>query len=155
MALGAVAGILIGVLGNTSKAVAYTNISRNYRVCLLTTTNGSKDDARVWQTIQNAAKNAPINAQHITAPDGSAEQLQPYVNSLVAMKCQLIITPGEKLAGPATTAARSATQTRFLITAEHPDLPNESSIPTDSQALAADITNSAHGAGSTTATNGK
>jgi basic membrane lipoprotein Med (substrate-binding protein (PBP1-ABC) superfamily) len=147
----AVTGILIGLRGNAPapQAINYTNLSRNYRVCLLTTGHDTSTDAPLWQTIQNAAARSPINAQHITAPDGTPDQLQPYVNGLVAMDCQLIIAPGAELAGPARNAAKAAPHTHFLISVDQPNLTNTTTIPADPHTLLNVITNASQGLSTT------
>lgn len=126
-------------------AVTYTNLSRNFRVCLLTTTNGAAENAPVWTAIQTATTQAPINAQHITAPTGTPDQLAPYLNSLIAMKCGLIVTAGNDLADTTTNTARSNPTQRFLTSTNSAGLPNVDTIPAAPEAITAEIVNAAHG----------
>jgi hypothetical protein len=68
----------------------YTNISRNFKACLVSTSA----QPEVWQAIQAATGRSAINAQRLTAPVGTTEELRPYVNGLLALQCQLIVAAG-------------------------------------------------------------
>lgn len=102
-----VAGIVVGVVLATRpgspRAVPYTNISRNYKVCLLT--DGSDAANTVWPAFQRAAQGRPINAQHITVPAHSSPT--PFLNSLVDLHCGLIATSGSDLATSLDDAAQA------------------------------------------------
>lgn len=122
-AIGVASGILIAVavtvfiLLNSSKpsqAITYTNISRNFKACLLSTTHNASDAGRAWQAMQAATTQEPINAQHITAPPGQTTDLVAYFNSLVALHCQLIVTVGDDLHDALTDTATRNPQIHFL-----------------------------------------
>jgi basic membrane lipoprotein Med (substrate-binding protein (PBP1-ABC) superfamily) len=104
------------VMANRStptQPVAYTNISRNFKACLLTTTADTTEATPDWVEVQAAAQNRPINAQHVVAPSGSTSELVPYLNSLLALHCQLIITAGPDLSAALGTVAKAHPQQQF------------------------------------------
>ncbi len=123
--------------------VVYTNISRNFKTCLLTTT---ADNSTVWTAIQAAARNRPINAQHVVAPSGPAGELVPYLNSLLALHCQLIVTAGPDLAGPLATVAKTHPGQRFAnISKTSTGLPNVHDLPDDTTTTIAELVTTACG----------
>lgn len=127
----------------SAPAVAYTNVSTNYRVCLLSTTGDTDDTGRVWPAIQAASTRAAINAQHITAPAGRDEQLVPYVNSLISLHCGLIITVGTDLTQPTVDVAKTHPQQRFLVQPPHEPMANVESLPDQPEALTALVASAA------------
>lgn len=114
----------------TTPRVAYTNISRNYKTCLLTTAQNAAQAAPVWKALQNATTRAPINAQQLTATDGATDQLTPYFNTLIALHCQLIVTTGTDLTDALTTVASSNPRSHFLNIGTAINRPNIHTIPT-------------------------
>jgi len=121
-----------------STPVAYTNISRNFKTCLLSTADEADQAQPVWHAIQTAATRAAINAQHITAPTGPTATLVPYLNSLIALHCQLIVTTGNAVHDALITTATSNPRTQFLNIGPQATLPNVHDLP--GQPRAADIT---------------
>ncbi|HEX5404805.1 MAG TPA: hypothetical protein VFX16_21160 [Pseudonocardiaceae bacterium] len=103
------AGLTIGITRldghHDTQHVAYTNISGNFKACLLTTTADTQQTAPTWSAIQSTARRRAINAQHLVAPPGTASSLVPYLNSLLSLNCQLIITAGADLVPALTTVA--------------------------------------------------
>ncbi|HEV3358529.1 MAG TPA: hypothetical protein VG247_17165 [Pseudonocardiaceae bacterium] len=97
-----------------TQQVAYTNISRNYKTCLLTTTQNSFQAAPIWKAIRQATTHAPINAQQLTPPTGTTAQLVPYFNSLIALHCQLIVTTGTDLTDALATTATNNPDSHFV-----------------------------------------
>ena len=104
------AGIIIGATQlhghQATQPVAYTNVSRNFKTCLLTTAANGEYATPIWAAIQSVTQRKPINVQHIIAPPGTIANLATYLNSLLALHCQLVIT-----AGPDLVPALSVTAT--------------------------------------------
>lgn len=124
-----IAAIIIGVVltnqPTPTQPIAYTNISRNYKTCLLTTTAYTTATAPDWTAIQTAARNRPINAQHLVAPSETTNDLAPYLNSLLALHCQLIITAGPDLPATLAQIAKTHPQQQFAnISQTTTGLPN-------------------------------
>jgi hypothetical protein len=135
-----IAGIVVSVvflLTSTSgpKPITYANLSPNFRVCLLSTTNDAADAGRLWPAVQAATGKAAINAEHITAPAGTSDTLVPYLNSLIAMHCGLIISAGEDLTQPTITVAKTHPQQHFLAPQPDETLSNVTPIPQQPEAL--------------------
>ncbi|WP_406642517.1 hypothetical protein [Amycolatopsis sp. WGS_07] len=137
--VGAAVTAIILTTSSEPAAVAYANVSRNFRVCMLTTTKDTADASRVWPAIQAATAHAPINAERVTAPAGTDTQLVPYVNSLIALRCGLIIGAGHDLTAPLTSAAKSHA-TQHFITLDKPDGPaNVAAMPAQPADLTAAV----------------
>lgn len=94
--------------------MAYTNISRHFKVCLLTTTAQPATTGPVWTAVQEAVSHKAINAQHVVAPAGPTSTLVPYVNSLLALHCQLAVTAGPELVDALDTVAESHHDHQFV-----------------------------------------
>lgn len=142
--VGAAVAVIILTTSSEPPAVAYANVSRNFRVCMLTTTKDTADANRAWPAIQAASAHAPVNAERVTAPAGTDTQLAPYVNSLIALHCGLIIGAGHDLTTPLTSAAKSHTNQHFL-TLDKPDGPaNVAAIPAQPADLTAAVLTAAH-----------
>lgn len=115
--------------------VAYNNISRNFKTCLLTTNANTTLTASAWTAIQTAARNRPINAQHLVAPAGAIDTLIPYLNSLISLHCQLIITAGPDLTTTLTTVAKTYPHQQFAnISPVTTNLANVRDLPDDAPA---------------------
>ncbi|WP_329072599.1 hypothetical protein [Amycolatopsis sp. NBC_01480] len=123
-----VAAVVVLTPSPEPEAVAYANVSRNYRVCMLSTTTDAVQADRLWPAVQAATTRTPINAERVTAPTGTSDQLTPYLNSLIAQHCRLIVAPGPDLAAPAATAAQAHPDQHFLTSAQ-PTAANVSTIP--------------------------
>jgi basic membrane lipoprotein Med (substrate-binding protein (PBP1-ABC) superfamily) len=142
----AIAGVLLDLLASPSPhSITYTNISQNFRVCLLTTTPDPHNTADVWPAVQSATTEAAINAQRISAPAGTPDQLAPYLNSLIAMKCGLIITTGSDLIEPTITVAKTHPHQHFLTTTAGTGLANVGTLPDQPAALTTAVVDAAHG----------
>jgi hypothetical protein len=125
-----ITGVILANQPAPTQPIAYTNISRNYKTCLLTTTANTTATAADWTAIQAAARNRPINAQHIVAPSGSSSDLVPYLNSLLALHCQLIITAGPDLPATLAQVAKTHPQQQFVnISQTATGLPNVQDLP--------------------------
>ena len=103
---------------------AQPDISSNFKVCLLDSAQGEGDAKIVWNGVQSATKKVPINAQQLTVPAGSGVDPAPYLNSLVQLHCQLVITSGVELADALKAAATNNPDIRFLHIGDPVDLPN-------------------------------
>jgi hypothetical protein len=122
--------ILVWPSNPPSPPVAYTNISRNYKTCLLSTTQDAAESAPVWKAIQDATAHAPVNAQQLTPPVGNTDQLTPYFNSLIALRCQLIVSVGDDLADALVITAASNPRLHFLNIGSPTHQANIHTIPT-------------------------
>jgi basic membrane lipoprotein Med (substrate-binding protein (PBP1-ABC) superfamily) len=91
----------------------YANISRNFKVCFLTTAD-TTDSGLYWSAVQAARTHAAINAQRIVAPPSTIGDLTPYLNSFIAQHCGLIVTAGSPLHQAVTTVARTQPHQQFL-----------------------------------------
>ncbi|HWD03249.1 MAG TPA: hypothetical protein VG674_12440 [Amycolatopsis sp.] len=139
-----VGAIVLLTSGPAPQAIAYANVSRNYRVCLLSTTNDTADTNRIWPAIQAATTRAPINAEHVTAPTGTPDQLTPYLNSLLSLHCGLIIGAGPDLAGPIATLAKTHPNQHFLAAERPPGSVNVNAIPRQANDLTIAIVTASH-----------
>lgn len=115
----AAAGVTLGIsITQHDRArprpISYRNISRNFRACLLTSGAPTDLSRDTWHAMQKAGSHAAINAQHINAPEVPAAQLAPYLNSLIAMHCGLIVTAGMSISSTVETAARKHPKQEFL-----------------------------------------
>lgn len=129
-----------------TRPAAYNNISRNFKTCLLTTTADTALTATDWAAIQTATQNRPINAQHLVAPTGPTETLIPYLNSLLALHCQLIISAGTDLTATLTTVAKNHPQQRFAnISPIKTGLRNVRDLADDAPASITDLVTTACG----------
>jgi hypothetical protein len=96
-----------------TKPIVYANVSQNFKACLLTTANDSVDVPTVWSAIQMATSRAPINAQHLTIPPAARQDLTPYLNSLLALHCRLIVTAGGELRDTLVAVAKLHPEQHF------------------------------------------
>jgi hypothetical protein len=144
--IGAAVAVIVATTDPEPAAVAYANVSRNFRVCMLATTNDTPEANRVWPASQTAAARAPINAERVTAPVGTSDQLVPYVNGLVALHCGVIITAGPELAAPVAAVAKTHPGQRFLAAGQPPAAANVETLPGRPEDLtAALLTAAQHG----------
>lgn len=100
-----------------------TNISRNFKACLMTTA----DDAQtgVWPALQHAAHQQPINLQRIVSPNAGTVELEPYLNILIALHCQLIITAGNNMTPTLAAVAKAHPNLKFAnVSTTKTGLPN-------------------------------
>jgi basic membrane lipoprotein Med (substrate-binding protein (PBP1-ABC) superfamily) len=109
---------------------SYANISRNFHLCLFTTTRDSAARGAAWGAVQQAKQKTAINAQQLTPPPGSASQLVPYLDSLVSLHCQLIITAGEDVQTATAEVATKDPQQPFVDIGGTGSLPNVTNIAT-------------------------
>lgn len=146
--IGGIIAVLVFVLTtpSTPEAITYTDLSRNFRVCLLSTTRDAADVNRLWPAVQAASRKVAINAEHVTAPAGTNDELVPYLNSLIAIHCGLIITAGHDLTEPTIAVAKTHPQQHFLIPSPHDTLPNVDSVPEQPDALTTTVVSAAQAA---------
>jgi basic membrane lipoprotein Med (substrate-binding protein (PBP1-ABC) superfamily) len=140
----AITAVVLLTSGPAPQAIAYANVSRNYRVCLLSTTKDAAETDRIWPAVQAATTRAPINAEHVTAPAGTPDQLTPYLNSLLSLHCGLIIGAGPDLVAPISTAAKRHPNQHFITSEKPPGSANISSIPREPSDLTAAIVTASH-----------
>jgi hypothetical protein len=114
LAIAAVVVIVSWPNSATTTPIAYTNISRNYKTCLITTTGDATQAAPMWKAIQTATTRAPINAQQLIPPTGTTAELLPYFNSLLALHCQLVVAAGPDLTDALTATATANPRVHFL-----------------------------------------
>jgi basic membrane lipoprotein Med (substrate-binding protein (PBP1-ABC) superfamily) len=132
--------VVISHQGDSQERVAYANISQNYRVCLART--ASDQGVPVWQALQDAAKQAAINVEQVTVPAGPAAQQAPYLNGLVAQKCDLIVIAGQGLHNVVDTVAKDNPGRKFAVVNDKLDRPNVQAFP-DPAALSGFVANTA------------
>lgn len=116
--------LVLFVFADDPAPAAKADISSNFKVCVLDTGPGERDAKTVWNGVQSATKKAPINAQKLAVPAGSAVDPVPYLNSLVQLRCQFVITRGVELAEALTAVATNNPDTSFLHIGDPVDLPN-------------------------------
>ncbi|WP_137816398.1 hypothetical protein [Gandjariella thermophila] len=134
----------------TKQPVVYTNISRNFRTCLFTTDPAAA--APIWQAVQQAAADQPINAQRFTAPHGTPADLTPYLNGLIATKCKLIVAVGTDLHDTVSTVASANPSTEFINIGSTTALSNIHDLPADPHQIRQLVLDAAHKPPATTAT---
>jgi basic membrane lipoprotein Med (substrate-binding protein (PBP1-ABC) superfamily) len=148
-AIALVAVVVVVVLSSNDtpepQRVVYSNVSQNFKVCLLSGDHDTAEAERVWPAVQQATTHAAINAQHVVATGQTADQLLPYLNSLIAMKCGLIITTGADLSAAAATAAQAHPQQHFITTTPTKRLPNLGALPAAAAVVTTTVVNAAHG----------
>jgi basic membrane lipoprotein Med (substrate-binding protein (PBP1-ABC) superfamily) len=121
--------IWIATRGDGTAHIKANNISRNFRACLLTDGRDAQSSGDLWAGMQEAARTTPVNAQRIVAPATTTASLVPYVNSMVARKCGLIIAAGPDLHDAVATAAQHNPHQEFLYTGNLIHLANVTSLP--------------------------
>lgn len=119
------------------RPVTYVNISRDYRVCLVSTTRNRAATDPIWQAVSAAKAKVALNAQQTIAPAGSTKELIPYLNGVVNLKCGLVITSGSDLHDALTAIARTTPQQKYLNIGSNTDAPNvrDLSQPTDTSQI--------------------
>src|SRR5258708_457787 len=81
------AALIISFSGHR-QALTVTDISRNFKVCMLATARATPVTGSAWTAIGDAARRrAAINAEQLTAPISPASQQIPYLNSLISLRC--------------------------------------------------------------------
>lgn len=126
----AVLVIVFVVGGGGQQPIHYANYSRNFKVCLLDQTHDDADAAMVWKAVQTAKASAPINAQQMTVPTGKRIDPAPYLNGLIALRCELIITNGPGLADAVRAGATAHPGTNFVTVGDPVALPNVHAVST-------------------------
>lgn len=129
--VGVVAALVVAVVlvqPAAPRPVVYDNISGNFKVCLIAMADTASTNT-VHDAVRAAQRQTPINAQTITVPDDTAARLAPYTNSLVAMRCQLIIAADQRLRGTVASSARQHPGQQFLYVGSAIELPNVHSTP--------------------------
>lgn len=113
-----------------TQPTVYANVSRNVRVCVAGTS--ARNTAQLWNAVESAATNEPINAQQHIAPDPTPDEVASFLNGLIALHCRLIITTGKDMHGPATIVARNNLHQAFATDDDTITLPNVQHIQTQS-----------------------
>jgi basic membrane lipoprotein Med (substrate-binding protein (PBP1-ABC) superfamily) len=125
----AVTLLLVLVFDEDPAPPARHDISSNFKVCVLDATQGDDSAKTVWNAVRSTAEKAPINTQHLVVPAGSGVDPAPYLNSLIELDCQLVVTSGAELAETLKAVATNNPDTRFLNIGAPVDLPNVRTIP--------------------------
>ncbi|ARP72902.1 hypothetical protein LK07_27520 [Streptomyces pluripotens] len=142
--LGAVAAAVLVLLpdsGNTTstQAPAAQNISGRPRVCLLQTDTHSTSDRtteqQVWSALQRVTPSGRVNLQRLSAGSATGRQLAPYLNSLVARHCRLIIAVGRPLAEPVKHNSAQHPHQRYALVAAATGTRRVAAIPPTSSGL--------------------
>jgi basic membrane lipoprotein Med (substrate-binding protein (PBP1-ABC) superfamily) len=139
---GAGAAALIIGFGGHPQALTVTDISQNFKVCMLATGNSAAPVASpAWTAVSDAARQTKaINAEQLTAPAGPARQQIPYLNSLVSLRCRLIVVVGPGLRDALAAVAKANPAQRFLSYGTGALLPNIHQVPDgDTAAIATAI----------------
>ena len=120
-------------------AVVANNVSRNFRVCLLTRTAGAADptDAQtaqaVWAGLQQAAATGRVNAERlpIATADTAVATALPYFNGAVQQHCGLIVSVGAAMSPAVNAAAAAAANSgqKFLIVGAASNRGNVTGMP--------------------------
>jgi basic membrane protein A len=108
-----VAALLVGGLSlaacgskpSDSSSGGSTTAASNYLACMVTDTGGIDDksfNASAWKGMKDAEAAGKAKVQYVTST--SENDYTPNINSLIAKKCQLVVTVGG-LMGDATKAA--------------------------------------------------
>jgi hypothetical protein len=142
VAIVAVVGLVAGCGRRSSSSVAVTDLSRNFKVCMLATSRTAPSvSGPAWNAIRDASeRTAAVNAEQLTAPAGPPSGQVPYFGSLVSLKCRLIVVAGPELRAALTTAAKGNPAQQFLSYGAGAAGPNIRQVPVgDTQAITADI----------------
>lgn len=114
--------VLTNLDGPKEQEVAYTNISRNTKICV--TSTSAETAATIWHAVQTASVHEPVNAQQIIAPTNQPDQLEPFVNGPLALHCRLIIASGSEMHAPITSIANANPHQEFAIDSDLINLTN-------------------------------
>jgi hypothetical protein len=127
-AFGAIAlGILAAALLLDSEP-DHPDVSSHFKVCLLTSAN-SPDTDPVWRGVQASAGAGSINAQKLVVPNDAINEAGPYVASLIASQCRLIVADGTTLSADLQAVASINPATKFVSVGTPVTLPNVRNIP--------------------------
>lgn len=150
VAAGAVAAAIVGLVawfgGTPAQPVAVTDLSQNFKVCMLATGSGAAPaPSPAWTAIGAAVRQMKaVNAEQLTVPRGPARQQVPYLNSLISLRCRLIVVVGPELRDALTVVAKANPAQRFLSYGAGAPLPNIHQVPVgDTAAIAAAIVGAA------------
>lgn len=134
------AALILGLSGHP-RPPAVIDISRNFKVCMLATVRGTPAAGVAWNAIGDARRKAAVNAEQLTAPASPASQQIPYLNSLISLRCRLIVVAGPDLRKALASVATANPDQRFLSYGTGaPPLPNIRQIPDgDTAAITAAI----------------
>lgn len=143
VAAGAAIGLYVAGQG-TPKAVAYANVSRNTRVCLMaeaTDTVDAQTTAATWAGLQKAASSGHANAERLILAGTTPAATAPYFNGAVQQHCALIVAVGGDVAAAVDSAASSDARQQFLLVGAASTRPNVRTIPSGTASM---VTNSAY-----------
>ncbi|MFR9799521.1 hypothetical protein ACL02U_27050 [Streptomyces sp. MS06] len=104
--------------------VVASNVSQNFRACLINDQRDATMAQPVWSALQQSASGSDVNAQRIEVPQSDQSASLPYVNSLVQRKCGLIIAVGPNLHSAVVSAARHNPHQNFISIGTPISLPN-------------------------------
>lgn len=130
-AAGAATAALVIGSGGHHEPLAITDISQNFKVCVLAAGNpAAPAPSPAWAAVSAAARETKtINAEQFTAPTGPARQQIPYLNGLIALRCRLIVVAGPELRGALTRVAKADPAQQFLSYGTGALLPNVRRVP--------------------------
>lgn len=116
--VGAVVGIVVTSGGGSTKTAAVSNVSRNYRVCLMNDASDTADASTAqaaWAGLQKAAASGHVNAERLLLGGTTSEVAAPYLNGAVQQHCGLIVAVGGDMASAIDRSATSDTHQEFLL----------------------------------------
>lgn len=131
-AVAAAVGIVVVSGSGPSKAAADNNVSRNYRVCLMTDATDTADASTTqaaWAGLQKAATSGHVNAERLMLGGTTPEAAAPYLNGAVQQHCGLIVAVGGGMASAIDHSATSNGHQEFLLVGGSATLSNVRTIP--------------------------
>lgn len=117
---GSIAAVIVVESGSGRPASA-DNVSRNYRVCLLseTRTGASTPPAAAieatWAGLQRAASSGKVNAERLPLSGSSIPDASPYFNGALQQHCGLIVSVGPDLATAVDASAATHRSQQYLL----------------------------------------
>jgi hypothetical protein len=93
-----------------------TRVFANYSACLLTGPGGvsTQPASAIWKGMQQASNttNERVTNQSIIGPQ-TTQNAEQYINTLAALRCQVVITIGQDAAGAAVSRATAYPDVQF------------------------------------------
>jgi basic membrane protein A len=122
----------IALLAGCSAApkTSTTTAKSKYLPCIVGDTGGFTDHSFNELSLNGVIAGAKaINSDYKKVASATSNDLTPGINSLIAQKCNLIVTPGFDFEQPDTTAAKANPKTNFAIVDDNTiNLPNVKDI---------------------------
>jgi hypothetical protein len=127
MALGAAACVVAGTIAavivvesGSGRPASSHNVSRNYRVCLLSEAKGGAGTPAAaveatWAGLQRAAASGKVNAERLPLAGTSAPDASPYFNGALQQHCGLIVSVGPDLTTAVDRSAATHRSQQYLL----------------------------------------